>query len=167
MQKEKYYYELTYLANPDLNETGLAELTEKVAGLCSKEQPILQSDLAKKIRLAYPIKKNKEAFLISLGLQAGPQTVIAIKKEMEEKKEVLRFLIVKKRIVPEEPKPAPIVELKKSEESEKEITEPIAEMPKTQAGEKKIKEAKKPKETAKKKASMEDIEKDLEKILGE
>jgi ribosomal protein S6 len=167
MLKEKYYYELAYLVKPDLSEAELKEVTEKVEGLCAKEQPILRSDPAKKIRLAYSIKKSREAFLVSLEFQTGPQTVITIKKEMEGVKEALRFLIVKKRIVPEEPEIAPLVEMKKREEIGQETEGPAAETLGTPPEEKKTKETKKSKETIKKKASMEDIEKDLEKILGE
>lgn len=156
MKSPKYHYELTFLAKPDLNETELADCCEKVSLACSQEHPLLKSDQKKRIKLAYPIKKQKEAFLVSISFQADPQTVLKIKKEMDGCGEVLRFLIIKKRTVLEEPKPS-VPEIKKQEET----IAPRASEEKTEIAP--TKKEKRPKKTA----SMEDIEKDLEKILGE
>ncbi|MCX6791094.1 MAG: 30S ribosomal protein S6 [Candidatus Gribaldobacteria bacterium] len=164
MQKEKYYYELAYLVKPDLTEVELKELTEKVEALCSKEKAILKSETAKRIRLAYPIKKQKEAFFVFVHFHAEPETVISLKKELADFNQIIRLLIVKKRVVPEPPVRLTPTEVKTPQE-EQSIQQPVQE--ETTEPKEKPKKEKKVKEPAKKKVSMEEIEKDLDKILGE
>jgi ribosomal protein S6 len=169
MQKEKYYYELAYLVKPDLNEAELKGLNDKIEALCSKEKIILKSEMARRIRLAYPIKKQREAFLVSINFQAEPETVVGIKKELDDFNQIIRLLIIKKRIVPEEPiKLTPALEIQTPPESKNTVegaNQPqLREIADTKE---KPKKEKKAKELSKKKVSMEDIEKDLDKILGE
>jgi ribosomal protein S6 len=158
---KRYYYELTCLASPDLSETELKDCQDQIASLCSQEELLLRLEPAKKIKLAYPIKKQGEAFLISFGFQAEPQTTVEVKKKVDDMARILRFLVVKKRVVIEEPKPEPT--------SAGINGQPEPEPPQTPASTPEPAPAIEPKKAkpGKKAASMEDIEKDLEKILGE
>lgn len=133
-------YELAYLISPDLKEEEVQALCEKVLSLIIKLDKLAQFEKPKKIELSYPIQKKKEAFLVSTNFQAKTEDIIGLKSEIEKIPHLLRFLLIKKRRVTEK---------KEAEEETKKA--PL----------------KKPeKSLAAKKVELEQIEKDLEKILG-
>jgi len=93
-------YELSLLLSPDLKEEGVEKEKAKIEKLtkASFENP-------KKIKLAYPIKKREEAFLLSGEFET--ENISEIKKELE-KEPILRFLLIKKErkeeVIQEKPK---------------------------------------------------------------
>lgn len=124
-------YELTYLISPELKEQELKDFSQKVDSLISKNGKILKSESPKKINLAYPIQKRGGAFLASFEFHSEPEKIESLKKELEKEKEILRFLLIKKKgiekikkpekIKEEKPIPEKKVELKEIEEKLKEL----------------------------------------------
>lgn len=150
----KLYYELTYLIQPGLNEAELKETTEKVGSLIGEEKNVLGIEPPQKIKLAYPIKKNNWAFLASVSFQTGPENALGIKKGIEKYPEVLRSIIVKKQLVERVERITP-----QKEPSQKgQIAAPEKIEKKKPAVEKKA-------TPLKTKEEMDELEKDLEKIL--
>lgn len=127
-------YELTYLISPELNEGELKDFSQKIDSLVSKTGKITKSESPRKISLAFPVQKKGEAFLVTFEFQALPQEAENLKKGLEKEKDVLRFLLVKKRglekikerlraapakallLKEEKPRPVKKVELKEIEE---------------------------------------------------
>ncbi len=132
-------YELTYLITPDLDEKAAGEIQEKTKTLLGASMvPVV----FKKIKLAYPIDKKIDAFLVSVDFHQEPGKIPEISKEIEKMPEIIRFLLIKKEI--EKPK--------KAKKPKAEKKEPITE--------------EKPKKTKEeKKKDMDTLEKDLDKIL--
>ncbi len=102
------YYELTYLIDPDLSETEIKSLTEKVANHLQKEGGIIHNidnahKTVKKV-LGYPIKKKFIAYLVSLDFSIDPQKTDGLKQNISLEKSILRFLLISKKLIKEERK---------------------------------------------------------------
>ncbi len=132
-------YTLTCLITSELDEKGIEELVEKLKGLTGAINEIKP----KRIRLAYPIEKKTEAFLLSLSFAMEPDKITELKKELEKITLVIRFLLLKQAIVKKAKERKPLL--------------------KTASAQPVVEKATARKE--KKKVALEDIEKDLEKIL--
>ena len=137
-------YELTYLITPDLDEKAAVVIQEKTKALLGES---IVPVVFKKIKLAYPINKKIEAFLVSVNFTGEPTKIPEINKTIDKIPEIIRFLLIKKEI--EKPKKERKPRIEKQEEEE--ITKVI-----------------KPKLTKEeKKTDMDALEKDLAKILNE
>ena len=132
------FYELTYLISPELKEEEIGDFLKRIESLISKIGKISKSRNPEKIKLSYPIQKKKEAFLNSLEFEGEADKIDDLKKEVEKEKNILRYLLIKKK------------------EMEKKIKEP-------KRIRRKITETEKPKE--KKKVELKKIEEKLGEIL--
>ena len=134
-------YELTYLISADLTEEEAKQFQDKVTSLIQAEGGILAagSTILRK-KLAYPIKKQTQAFLAILTFQLEPIKLIDLEKKLKLENQMLRYLIL--------------------------IKPPVKEMP---ARRKKVPEIvpKKPFPPSEKKVELKEIEKKLEEILKE
>ena len=135
---DKINYQLTYLISPQLNSTEIEDFSKKIESLISKFGKILKLENPERIRLSYPIQKKREAFLNFLEFKGEVNQIDNLKKEVEKEKNILRYLLIKKK------------------EIEKKIREPKKERTKTP-------ETKELKE--KKKVELKDIEEKLGEIL--
>ncbi len=97
------YYELTYLALPSLKEEELEEVSKKIEELI-KEGKLEKKERAKKQKLAYQIKDESQAFLVSLYFQAEAKEIASLEKYLKEEERVLRHLIIKNKPQKEEKK---------------------------------------------------------------
>jgi len=132
-------YELTYLISPELSEEEVKKLQEKIISLIQEEGGILNetsSLLARK--LAYPIKKQTQAYLAVLEFQLEPGKLINLEKKLELENQILRYLIITKK-----------------------IPKVVSRVPKVSIF------PKKPRVTSRKKVELKEIEKKLEEILKE
>lgn len=92
------YYELSYIASSKLNEEELKSLQERIILKLKNEGGILDEETPPlKRTLAYPIKKETEAFLVSLSFFLNGEKIEKIKKELEKEKEILRYLLFQKK----------------------------------------------------------------------
>ena len=88
-------YELTYLISPELSTEEASSLSENISSLIQEKEGALEGvmPLLKK-QLAYPIKKKTSAYLASLNFEIEPKKLTEIKKEIELKKKILRYLLL-------------------------------------------------------------------------
>jgi small subunit ribosomal protein S6 len=135
-------YELTILASTDTAEEDLKTLLEGIKNLISQEKGVLEKETNPvKQKLGYAIKEKTEAFLVNLTFTLSPEGLKNLEKELKEKKEILRYIIVIKKPIKEiitkirrRPEKAvqPVVEEKEESKSEKieleEIDEKIEEI---------------------------------------
>ena len=131
-------YELTYLIAPENSTEDIESLRDKIKTFIQeKGGSINKANYPTKRILAYPIKKQREAFLADLVFLLEPLKLPELEKKLKTEKQILRHLIITKKISKETLKP---------KVKPKKILKP------------KTKEAK---------VELKEIEKKLEEILGE
>lgn len=101
-------YELTYLISPEVSEEELKNLQEKVNSLIQKEGGILNKiNSPSKKGLSYPIKKKKEAFLVSTSFYLEPEKIENLEKKLKAEAFLLRYLISAEKLPKKVLIPAP------------------------------------------------------------
>ena len=97
-------YELTCLISPDLSTQDLNSLSLRIKDFISQEKGVLEKETnPTKQNLGYPIKGKGEAFLLNLTFILNPEGLEKLEKELKEKKEILRYIILIKKPVKEIP----------------------------------------------------------------
>ncbi len=92
-------YEITYLIVPDLTAEEAAEYHEGIKKIIAKIKGIPGSEQTPTRKtLAYPIKKKTEAYLTSLDFEAESTSVQELKKLIAKEKNILRHLIISKKV---------------------------------------------------------------------
>ncbi len=87
-------YDIVYIAHPDLEETALNEVTEKVKGWVTEAGgSVTKADFWGRRRLAYAIKKQKEGQYMLLKVKLEPTSVSTIERNLRFLEPVLRFVI--------------------------------------------------------------------------
>lgn len=88
-------YELVFIVHPDLDETAMKELVEKVKSWISDAGgSIAKVDFWGKKKLAYMIRKQKEGHYVLLHTQMDPAFSITLERNLRFTEPVLRFLLV-------------------------------------------------------------------------
>jgi small subunit ribosomal protein S6 len=87
-------YEIVFIAHPDLEESALNDVTEKVKGWVTEAGgSITKADLWGRRRLAYSIRKQKEGQYILLKVKLAPTSVATIERNLRFLEPVMRFVI--------------------------------------------------------------------------
>jgi small subunit ribosomal protein S6 len=88
-------YELTYLITPLLSEEEARAFQEKIISSIQDQGGILtEGGILVRKRLAYPVKKNLQAFLAVLSFQLSPEKTADLEKKIKAEGEILRHLLV-------------------------------------------------------------------------
>jgi small subunit ribosomal protein S6 len=89
-------YELTIVVRPDVEDTGLTSLLERIKGLITTAggQGIQVEPWGRR-HLAYPIKKVTEAQYFLIRAQLPGQALRELERNLRLTEEVLRFLLVR------------------------------------------------------------------------
>ena len=89
-------YESVIIINPELDEAALKALQEKITGLINKDGKVKNvTDMGKR-KLAYEIKKNKEAYYMQFDFEAKPDSIKELERNYRITDEILKFIVVKK-----------------------------------------------------------------------
>ncbi len=89
-------YESVIIINPELDEAALKALQEKITGLINKDGKVENvTDMGKR-KLAYEIKKNKEAYYMQFDFEAKPDSIKELERNYRITDEILKFIVVKK-----------------------------------------------------------------------
>ena len=93
----KKEYEISYLLTPEITEEKVDFEAGEIARLLGENggETVQLNPLEKK-RLAYPVKKQNQAYFGIASLAAGQEDLDKIKKALSLNKKVLRFLILNK-----------------------------------------------------------------------
>jgi ribosomal protein S6 len=110
-------YQLNCLISPELNQKELEDFLKKIESLLLKAGEILKTEIAQKIKLRYPIRKKNEAFLTTFDFKGEAEKVENFKKEIEEEKNILRYLLIKNK-----ERKTKIEDLKKIKKSAKKLS---------------------------------------------
>ncbi len=93
-------YELNYLISLDLKEEEAQSLQAKIVSLIAEEQGLVLEERAPFLKkLAYPIKKQTQAFLAGLNFQIEPEKLNKFEKQLKAENKILRYLLTIKRAV--------------------------------------------------------------------
>ena len=88
-------YESVIIINPNLDEAGVKALEEKFAGLINENGKVENVvDLGKR-KLAYEIKKNKEAYYMQMNFEAKPEFIAELERIYRITDDVLKFIVVR------------------------------------------------------------------------
>ena len=89
-------YESVIIINPNVDEAGLKALEEKFTGLIDQNRKVENvTDMGKR-KLAYEIKKNKEAYYMQFDFEATPESIAELERIYRITDEVLKFIVIKK-----------------------------------------------------------------------
>lgn len=93
------HYELLYIVSIKYIDGDLQKVTESIGKLLKDNNAVItrSEDLGKR-KLAYPIKTVHQGTYICLEMDAPKEKLLEIDKQLKLMPEVLRFLIIKKRI---------------------------------------------------------------------
>lgn len=96
METEAKNYEIAYILSSDINEEEIFGVIGKITGLIQDEKGMVQKiEEPQKIKLAYPIQKQKTAYLGCTVFSMLPENVEGLKKKLrQENKTIIRFLMV-------------------------------------------------------------------------
>lgn len=87
-------YEVVFIVNPDLDETALNGLIERVKSWITAAGGIVEKvDLWGKRRLAYAIRKQREGQYVFVQANMAPEHAIELERSLRLLEPVLRFLI--------------------------------------------------------------------------
>ena len=92
------HYELTYLISSDLLEEETKSFSEKVVLLIQEAEGIIKNkSIPLRGKLAYPIKKQEEAYLAVLNFQLNPEKLTDLEKKLKSEEQILRYLLLVKK----------------------------------------------------------------------
>ena len=89
-------YESIIIVNPNVDEAGLKALEEKFTGLINEHGKVESVENMGKKRLAYEIKKNKEATYMLFNFEAEPDSIVELERVYRITDEVIKFIVVRK-----------------------------------------------------------------------
>jgi small subunit ribosomal protein S6 len=88
-------YELVFIVNPDLDETALTEVINRVKGwIVDDGGEVTKIDLWGKRRLAYPIRKQTEGHYVLFKANMTPKFGITLERNLRFLEPVIRFLTI-------------------------------------------------------------------------
>ncbi len=88
-------YELVFIVHPDLDDTALKEVVDKVNGWITEAGGIVSKvDLWGKRKLAYTIRKQKEGQYVLIKTQMEPTFSATLERNLRFLEPVMRFLLV-------------------------------------------------------------------------
>ena len=89
-------YESIIIVNPNVDEAGIKALEEKFTGLINENGKVESVEEMGKRKLAYEIKKFKEATYVLFNFEANPELIAEIERVYRITDEVIKFITVKK-----------------------------------------------------------------------
>ncbi len=89
-------YETVFIINPNVEEAGVKDLVEKFSNIINNDGKVLEvQDLGKK-KLAYPIKKNDEAYYEVINFEANPDLIKELERNYRITDDVIKFITIRK-----------------------------------------------------------------------
>ncbi len=89
-------YESVIIINPNIDEVALKALEEKFTGLINENGKVEEVIDMGKRKLAYEIKKNKEAYYMQINFESKPEAITELERIYRITDEILKFITIKK-----------------------------------------------------------------------
>lgn len=98
MDRESKNYELAYLFSPSVTEEEILQKTGEITTFIEENKGVLKhAENPKKIKLAYPIKKEKTAYFGYSTFTIDPAMLGSLDKKIK-RPEILRYLLVEEEL---------------------------------------------------------------------
>ena len=91
-------YESVIIINPNCTDEALKALESKFTGLINQNGNVESVENMGKKRLAYEIKKNKEATYMLINFEAKPDSIAELERNYRITDEILKFITVRKDV---------------------------------------------------------------------
>ena len=89
-------YESVIIIDPNCTDEAIKALEEKVTGLINENGKVESVENMGKKKLAYEIKKNKEATYLLFNFEAKPGSIAELERNYRITDEILKFIVVRK-----------------------------------------------------------------------
>ena len=89
-------YESIVIINPNVDEDGLKAVEDKFSGLINENGKVEEVVDMGKRKLAYEIKKNKEAFYVQFNFESKPEAITELERVYRITDDILKFITIKK-----------------------------------------------------------------------
>ena len=89
-------YESIVIINPNVDEAVLKALEDKFTGLINENVKVEEVVDMGKRKLAYEIKKNKEAFYVQFNFESNPEAITELERVYRITDDILKFITIKK-----------------------------------------------------------------------
>ena len=89
-------YESIVIINPNCTEEALKALESKFTGLINENGKVEEVVDMGKRKLAYEIKKNKEAFYVQFNFESNPEAITELERVYRITDDILKFITIKK-----------------------------------------------------------------------
>jgi small subunit ribosomal protein S6 len=88
-------YELVVIVHPDLDETALGEVVERIKGWVTADGGSIDKvDLWGRRRLAYPIRKQNEGQYVLMQTTMAEKNLAGLERNLRFLEPVMRFMLV-------------------------------------------------------------------------
>ncbi len=95
METEPRQYELAYLLSPSVPEDEALGHTHKLNNLIEEVKGLIQhAEQPSRYRLAYPIKKERNAYFGWTAFRCEPAQIASLEKRLQTIPELLRFMVI-------------------------------------------------------------------------
>jgi len=161
------HYELTYIVSIKFIDDELNKIMEKIEGIVAELGGTISGrEVLGKQKLAYPLKQIHQGTYVSVEFDMESDKVLKLDTDLKLMGELLRHMIIKKRIkTAEELEREKQVQEKLRKEKEAELTNLEKTEKEEKTEEKTVEVAPKKEDKESKKASLEDLDKKLDEIL--
>lgn len=88
-------YESVVIINPTVDEEGVKSLVEKFSALINNDGKVEKVDSLGKRKLAYEVKKQKEAYYEVFHFEANPELISELERNYRITDEVIKFMTMK------------------------------------------------------------------------
>ena len=89
-------YESVIIINPNVDEAGIKALEEKFTGLINENGKVEDVVDMGKRKLAYEIKKNKEAYYMQINFESKPEAITELERVYRITDEIIKIITIKK-----------------------------------------------------------------------
>ena len=89
-------YESIIIINPNCTDEALKALEDKFTGLINENGKVEEVVDMGKRKLAYEIKKNKEAFYVQFNFESNPEAITELERVYRITDDILKFITIKK-----------------------------------------------------------------------
>jgi small subunit ribosomal protein S6 len=89
-------YESIIIINPNCTDEAIKALEERFTGLINENGKVESVENMGKKKLAYEIKKNKEAVYMLINFEAKPDSITELERNYRITDEVIKFIVVRK-----------------------------------------------------------------------
>jgi len=88
-------YESVIIINPSIDEEGVKSLVEKFTNLINNDGKVEKVDNLGKRKLAYEVKKQKEAYYQVIHFEAKPALIAELERNYRITDDVIKFMTMK------------------------------------------------------------------------